>query len=67
MDLWAESRDPACREAIYNILEGTDLMSFITSIKKPFLDETMSMKQIKQLIYLIILYVDRETRNKTSV
>ncbi len=62
LELWAESRDPACREAIYNILDGEDLMNFITSVKTPFLEETMSMEQLKKLIHLIILYVDRETR-----
>lgn len=66
LDLWADSRDPDCREAISNILGETDLLRFIKSIKAPFLERRLSQEQLKQLIYLIILYVDRETRNKPT-
>ena len=66
MDLWADARDPACREAISDILGATELLTFIKSIRFPFLEGKLSLKQMKQLIYLIILYVDRETRNRSS-
>ncbi len=66
MDLWADSRDPECREAISDILGETDLLTFIRSVRVPFLEGTLSQKQLKQFIYLIILYVDRETRNKPT-
>jgi len=66
MDLWAHSRDTDCREAIANILGETDLLRFIKSIRVPFLEGTLPQKQLKQFVYLIILYVDRETRNKPT-
>ena len=66
MDLWADSRDPGCGEAIFDILGETDLLTFIKKIRTPFLEGKLTRKQLKQLIYLIILYVDRETRNKPN-
>ncbi|MFH2057786.1 MAG: hypothetical protein ABIJ59_02670, partial [Pseudomonadota bacterium] len=63
MDLWAGYRDPALREVINTILNGKDLISFLAGVKHSCLDETMPHELSKQLIFLMILYTNKETKN----
>lgn len=63
MDLWASFRDPSFSDAVKSILKQTDLMSFLDSFLKSYQDNALARKDIRQMILLIILYVNQ--KNKT--
>ncbi len=68
MDLWASFREQAYGRALAGILGSQDILDFLKSAKAGFEDENLSLKELKKLIYLIILVVSREkNRYETSV
>ena len=62
LEIQALSRDTACREALCAILGEAPLTDFIDTVRYPFLDGSLSRDKLLQFIHLIILYIDRETR-----
>lgn len=63
MDRGAGSGDPALRAALDLILKGRDLSAFLESIKHPCLNDTLDLEDIRKLIFLMILYTDRQVRH----
>jgi hypothetical protein len=62
MDLWASFREPDLKDVICTILPGRSLGSFLTRVKNPLMDGTICVETIKKLIFLIMLYVNLESR-----
>lgn len=62
MDLWAAYREPAVKDAIKSVLKEKDLLSFLAEVKQPCLNETLSRENTKKLIFLMILYTNKETK-----
>ncbi len=63
MDRGAGSGDPALRAALDLILKGRDLSAFLESIRHPCLNDTLALEDIRKLIFLMILFTDRQTRH----
>ncbi|MDA8133146.1 MAG: hypothetical protein M0T82_00870 [Desulfobacteraceae bacterium] len=63
MDHGAGSGDPALRAALDLILKGRDLSAFLESIRQPCLNDTLDLEDIRKLIFLMILYTDRQARH----
>jgi len=63
MDRGAGSGDPALRAALDLILKGRDLSAFLESIRQPCLNDTLDLEDIRKLIFLMILYTDRQVRH----
>jgi hypothetical protein len=62
MDLWASFREPDLKDIIRTILPDQNLDSFLKQVKTPLMDGTISLENIRKLIFLIILYMDLERR-----
>ncbi len=62
MDLWASFREPGLKDVISTILPGQSLESFLHQVKTPLMDGTICVENTKKLIFLIMLYVNLESR-----
>lgn len=63
MELWASFRESAFKDAIRTIIREKDLISFLKEVRQPLLDDRLSPENLKKLIFLMILYVNKETKN----
>jgi hypothetical protein len=63
MDRGFGLEDPALRAALDLILKGRDLSAFLESVKHPCLNDTLALEDIRKLIFLMILYTDRQARH----
>lgn len=63
MELWANFREPAYKKAIKSIIKDQDLDKFLSEIKDHLKENSLSQKNLKKMIFLIILYVNKETKN----
>lgn len=62
MELWAEYRDPSLRTAIGAILGSQRPTAFLNKVKPLLLKDSLSPAQLKNLMFLMILYVNQKTK-----
>ena len=62
MDVWMSYNQSPHKEALKTILGETDLHTFLAHVEGDVLDNCLDMPRLKQLIYLMILYVNMETK-----
>ena len=57
-----ESGVPVLKAAVHSILGHQDLDLFMASVRQSFLNDTLSLDEIRKMIFLIILYTGKQTR-----
>lgn len=62
MDIWAGFNPSPHGQAIRGIIGETDLQSFLAEVKQLFFEDRLSPENAKKMLFLIILYVNKETR-----
>ncbi|MCA1794759.1 MAG: hypothetical protein LC660_13000 [Desulfobacteraceae bacterium] len=67
LDLWACFREPAFKQVLTDILGETDITTFLKQVKDQLSAENLSMEHLQKLMFLIILYVNKETKNFETV
>ena len=60
MDLWARYRDTSYGQAIEQILGGEDLLRFLKTTRRDFMDNACDKERLKKFIYLTVLVISRE-------
>lgn len=63
MDLWAGFREPGFRDVIKTILKEKELLPFFEEVKKQFCENSLPRENLKKMMFLIILYVNKEIKN----
>lgn len=63
MDVWASYNQSPHRQAIKTILKEKDLLCFLAEVKRSFLDNTLDLANLKKILFLIILYVNKEAKD----
>jgi len=67
MEIWANFNQSVHGEAIRGILGENDLHAFLEEVKQHFFDDTLSPESVKKLLLLIVLYVNKETREFENI
>jgi len=67
MDIWASFNQDAHRQVISDILKEKDMNSFLAEVKRHFLDATLSPENLKKMLFLIILYVNKGTKEFENI
>ena len=62
LELWAQ-RDPAFAQALGTILGSQQPLVFLKQMRRPFLDQSLPPDQRVRLMNLIILHVNKETKD----
>ena len=62
MDVWVSYDQSPHREAIKTILGEKDLHTFLAEVEAGVLDNKLGQENLKKLIYLIILYINMESK-----
>lgn len=62
MDVWVSYDQSPHREALQTILGAKDLHTFLSEVETEVLDNCLDLENLKKLVYLIILYVNMESK-----
>ncbi|MCG8565114.1 MAG: hypothetical protein MI747_08535 [Desulfobacterales bacterium] len=63
LDLWAGYRDAVFKQALESILGQGSPQAFLKETEQAFLDQELTPTQLTRLMNLIILHVNKETKN----
>jgi len=65
LDSWDSWREGYHNKALWSILQGTNAVQYLSSIKKDLLNESLSAKNLKRLIHLMLLTIHRDSKQNT--
>lgn len=60
MDSWQTWRDGYYNKALLTTLKGDDAMRYLASVKQDLLNESLSEKDLKRLVHLLLLIIHRD-------
>lgn len=63
LELWADFRDPGCKEILHSILGSTDLVMFLKKFKSQLKNDQLDHADLKKMIHLIILYTNKKGKD----
>ncbi|THB77903.1 MAG: hypothetical protein D3926_14320 [Desulfobacteraceae bacterium] len=63
MELWANFRDPALKEAIQKVIKEQDLITFTQQARDEYLEQRISNRDLRRIMFLIILFTHRNAKH----